>query len=166
MENNGKRTFILEWRPAISSYKLEQFEVELKHFEDTWFNWSIWEWQDLKEGDEFYMIKCGEAPTGVVMHGMFTSDAYQGEDWSGKGRETYYADMLPDAMIHPLKSRLLSTEALAEAMPDFKWNGGHSGRILTTEYAAKLKEMWQEYLEMNNNFEGQEDVARVVTQSK
>ena len=162
MENNGKRTFILEWRPAISSYKMEQFCEEMKHFDDNWFNWSIWEWKDLREGDEFYMIKCGEAPTGVVMHGVFSSDAYQGEDWSGKGRETYYADMKPDAMIHPLRCRLISTESLAEAMPDFKWNGGHSGRVLPPEYSAKLKQMWKEYLEMNNNFKGQEDVAIVL----
>ena len=66
------------------------------------------------------------------------------------------------SLIHPLKSRLLSTEALAEAMPDFKWNGGHSGRVLPPEYSAKLKQMWKEYLEMNNNFKGQEDVAIVL----
>lgn len=151
-KKSNKRTFILEWRPAISSYKMNQFEDELKNFDDVWFNWSIWEWEDLQIGDELYMIKCGEGNTGIVMHGFFTSDAYEGEDWSGKGRTTYYADFEPDTMIHPDKCRLLTTDALAAAMPDFKWNGGHSGRILNEEYAEKLGKMWAEYLEMNNDF--------------
>ena len=145
------RTFILEWRPAISSYKMENFEEEFEHFDDAWFNWSVWEWQDLVPGDEFFMIKCGEGVTGVVMHGFFDSEPYQGEDWSGKGREVYYADLDPDTMIHPDKSPLLTTEALEAEMPDFQWNGGHSGRVLPGEYAIKLRAMWQEYLAKNKD---------------
>lgn len=145
------RTFILEWRPAISSYKMENFEEEFEHFDDAWFNWSVWEWQDLVPGDEFFMIKCGEGVTGVVMHGFFDSEPYQGEDWSGKGREVYYADLDPDTMIHPDNSPLLTTEALEAVMPDFQWNGGHSGRVLPGEYAIKLRAMWQEYLAKNRD---------------
>lgn len=145
-------TFILEWRPKISSYKMEHFEEDLAHFDEVWFNWSIWDWKDAEEGDEFYMIKCGEGVAGVVMHGVFGSECYQGEDWSGKGREAYYADIEPDIMIHPDKCRLLKTEALEAAMPNFQWNGGHSGRVLFSEYAAKLDQMWKEYLVMNDDF--------------
>ena len=154
MDNNERKpkTFILEWRPAISSYKMENFEDEFKHFDEAWFNWSVWDWKDLQEDDEFYMIKCGEGVTGIVMHGYFCSEPYVDEDWSGKGREVHYADMEPDTMIHPDKCRLLTTEALEAAMPDFQWNGGHSGRVLPGAYAAKLKEMWNEYLAMNDDF--------------
>ncbi|MBR5432616.1 MAG: hypothetical protein IK119_09620, partial [Bacteroidales bacterium] len=71
MDTNERKTktFILEWRPAISSYKMEKFEDEFKHFDEAWFNWSVWDWKDLQEDDEFYMIKCGEGVTGIVMHG-------------------------------------------------------------------------------------------------
>ena len=130
---------------------MENFEEEFAHFDDAWFNWSVWEWQDLVPGDEFFMIKCGEGVTGVVMHGFFDSEPYQGEDWSGKGREVYYADLDPDTMIHPDKSPLLTTEALEAAMPDFQWNGGHSGRVLPSEYAIKLRAMWQEYIAKNKD---------------
>ena len=157
-----RKVYILEWRPAISSYKIEDFEDELRHFNNAWFNWSIWEHRELFPGDEFFMIKCGEEPTGIVMHGYFSSGAYQGEDWSGKGREVYYADMEPDTMIHPEKCRLLSTEALDSAMPLFQWNGGHSGRILPKEYEGKLHELWNEYLEMNNDFFDEKRAARRV----
>ena len=146
------KTFILEWRPAISSYKMADFEEELAHFDDVWFNWSVWDWKEADEGDEFYLIKCGEGATGIVMHGVITSEPYQGEDWSGQGRVVYYADLEPDIMIHPDKCRLLTTEALEAAMPDFQWNGGHSGRVLSDENADKLRQMWQEYLAMNDDF--------------
>lgn len=141
------KTFILEWRPAISNYKLNDYEEALDASlrGDVWFNWSIWDWKELKVGDEFYMIKCGEEPTGIVMHGHFTSEPYLGEDWSGKGRETYYADMRPDSMTHPLRSQMITTAMLEEAMPDFQWNGGHSGRVLPEEYAQKLRQIWDNY---------------------
>lgn len=151
LQDRIPRTFILEWRPAISSYKMENFEEEFEHLDDAWFNWSVWEWQDLVPGDEFFMIKCGEGVTGIVMHGFFDSEPYQGEDWSGKGREVYYADLDPDTMIHPDRCPLLTTEALEEVMPDFQWNGGHSGRVLPGEYAIKLRAMWQEYLAKNKD---------------
>lgn len=158
----GRKVFILEWRPSISSYKMEDFTDELEHFDTAWFNWSIWDWQEAVPGDEFFMIKCGEEPSGIVMHGLFTSRPYQGEDWSGKGREVYYADLEPDTMIHPERCRLLSTETLEAAMPGFQWNGGHSGRVLPSGYESKLHELWNEYLEMNNDFFSEKKAAKRV----
>ena len=97
-----------------------------------------------------------------MMHGLFTSRPYQGEDWSGKGREVYYADLEPDTMIHPERCRLLSAETLEASMPGFQWNGGHSGRVLPAEYESKLHELWNEYLEMNNDFFDEKKAARRV----
>ena len=154
------KVFILEWRPAISSYKMEDFEEELDHFDDAWFNWSIWDWKEARAGDEFFMIKCGEEPTGIVMHGVFDSLPYKGEDWSGKGRTVYYADLEPDTMIHPDRCRLLGTDALEAAMPAFQWNGGHSGRVLPPDLAPTLHQMWADYLAMNDNFFNNHSAAR------
>lgn len=154
------KVLILEWCPAISSYKIDHFEEELVHFDEAWFNWSVWNWKQVREGDEFFMIKCGEGVTGIVMHGVLSSDPYPDEDWSGKGRKVYYADMKPDTMIHPDKCRLLTTGALGAAMPDFQWNGGHSGRMLPKEYTGKLHEMWNEYLAMNDDFLDEKRAAR------
>ncbi len=154
------KTFILEWNPSVSSYKLDDFEDELANFDEAWFNWSVWDWKQAREGDEFFMIKCGESVTGIVMHGVFSSDPYPGEDWSGRGREVYYADLESDTMIHPDKCRLLTTETLEAAMPGFQWNGGHSGRVLPKEYSEKLHEIWNEYIAMNDGFLDEEWAAR------
>ena len=83
------------------------------------------------------------------MSGKFTSDPYKGEDWSGRGRETYYLDLEPDVMIHPKYRPILSTERLMLSLPGFDWRGGHSGRLLESEMAERLEELWAEFLEKN-----------------
>ena len=154
MEN--KKVFILEWNPAISSYKFEQFEKDFPQILDYNFNWSIWDWEKAKDGDQFYLIKCGEGNTGIVLAGNFCCDPYAGEDWSGKGRPTHYIDMELNCVIHPDKAPMLTTQQLEEAMPEFQWNGGHSGREVPMAYALKLEEMWKDYLEKNEEiFDGE-----------
>lgn len=57
---------------------------------------------------------------------------------------------------------ILSTETLEDAMPGFRWNGGHSGRVLPVEYEPKLHALWNEYLEMNDDFFSEKKAARRV----
>lgn len=122
------KTYILFWNPAISSYKLDDFQEKLGELEYNDLNWSVWEHDKASCGDRFYMVRCGEGKTGICMSGYFASDPYKGEDWSGKGKETYYVDLDPDVMIHPDYRVILTTEELSRAIPDFDWTGGHSGR--------------------------------------
>ncbi len=140
------KTFILEWRPSISSYKMEHFNEDFRYLEYGEFNWSVWDWKQARSGDNFYMVKCGEGATGIVMTGFFLSDRYQADDWSGRGRDVHYMDMRPTFMVHPACSKgLLTTEELDRALPGFQWNGGHSGRLLDPESAAKLAVLWNGY---------------------
>lgn len=140
------KTFILEWNPEISSYRIEDFENDLHYIEYGEFNWSVWDWRSARSGDNFYMIRCSGERNGIVMKGFFTSDPYEADDWSGKGREVHYMDFRPVVMVHPETGRMLGVEALEAAMPDFLWNGGHSGRELPEGYVGILNGMWDEYL--------------------
>jgi len=140
---------ILKWNPAISSYTLgrsdDGFE-EARCYRNYELNWSFWEYEKVHEGDRFFMLRVGEGNTGVVMSGTVTSEPYRGQDWSGKGRVTYYADILPDFMIDSEEGPVLETAALQSAMPDFQWDGGHSGMVLPAEYEEKLEWLWCEFL--------------------
>lgn len=80
------------------------------------------------------------------MSGVFDSQPYEGEDWSGKGRSVYYMDMLPNVILDSEEVPMLTTEALQESMPSFDWTGGHSGRLLGNEDAIKLETLWQRFL--------------------
>ena len=147
------KVFVLQWNPEISSYRMEDFTADLANFEGEWFNWSIWDWKEAHEGDMFFLIKCGgEGPNGIVMQGHFTSEPYVDEDWSGKGRVVHYMDMEPEYMIHPERCDILTTEALEEAMPEFQWKGGHSGREVPFMYVLELEAMWTKYLEAHKDF--------------
>ncbi|MBR1516518.1 MAG: hypothetical protein IJ620_00010 [Bacteroidales bacterium] len=139
-------TFVLMWRPVISSYKMSDLEREIGEYPDVWFNWSVWEYTKAHEDDRFFMVRIGEGKTGVVMSGYFTSEPYEGTDWSGKGRRTFYMDMEPDFIFHPEKTDIVTTEQLTAAIPDFDWTGGHSGRLLTDQQAEKLEALWEAFL--------------------
>ena len=147
------KTFILFWNPAISSYKLDDFQRELEEMTEGYnnMNWSVWEHDKAHAGDRFFMVRCGNGKTGICMSGYFASDPYKGEDWSGKGRVTYYMDLEPDVMIHPDYLPILTTNELINAIPSFDWIGGHSGRLLEEKNAEKLESQWKAFLEKNEN---------------
>ena len=147
--NCSMKTFILFWNPGISSYTIERLREDLD-VEQHVSNWSVWEHKKAHKGDRFFMVRCGEGKTGICMSGFFNSDPYQGEDWSGKGREVYYMDISADFVIDPDLLPILSTEILSREIPSFDWSGGHSGRLLPAQKAKKLEKLWEKFLEEND----------------
>lgn len=155
IEKGGKpNVVILMWNPSISSYTMERFESDLMEMADGWFltdfNWSVRDHDKARDGDKFFMVKVGPGANGIVMSGTFSSEPYQGEDWAGRGRTVFYMDMDVKEMIHPDRCPLLTSEELSREIPDFVWDGGHSGRILTEEQADKLQALWDKYLDENS----------------
>lgn len=141
-----QRTFILMWNPDISSVSLEDHCFGVEYNLTEYFNWSVWDYDKARCGDRFFLVRVGKGNTGIVMSGVFDSQPYEGEDWSGKGRSVYYMDMLPNVILDPEEVSMLTTEALQESMPSFDWTGGHSGRLLGNEDAIKLETLWQRFL--------------------
>lgn len=141
------KTYILFWNPAISSYKLEDFQSEMEDLGNADMNWSVWEHENACAGDRFFMVRCGSGKTGICMSGYFSSDPYKGEDWSGRGRITYYMDLEPDYMINPDYQPILSTIDLVRDVPGFDWNGGHSGRLIDAGLAEKLETIWKKFID-------------------
>ena len=152
-----RKTFIMRWNTDISNYKMWELDETMADLgegsmlsgldkEPFYYDWSIWDHAKAHVGDRFYMIRTGEGRKGVVMRGTLIGTPYPDEDWSGKGRKVYYIRMRLSHMIHPEKAPLLlSTETLAEQIPDFDWEQGHSGMMLTDRQADKLEEVWRDY---------------------
>ena len=46
-------------------------------------DWSIYEWQEARRGDFFYMMRTGDDKAGIVFRGQFLSDPYPDDDWAG-----------------------------------------------------------------------------------
>lgn len=154
-------TFILEWRPSISSYKMETFEQDLHYIEYGEFNWSVWDWSKAHSGDNFYMVKCGEGLTGIVMKGFFTSEPYEADDWSGKNRQVHYMEFRPQVMVHPQNPKgIITTAELEKAIPGFQWNGGHSGRLLDPDLTRILDGLWNDYIK---RFSPEDDDCEILS---
>lgn len=164
------KTFVLFWNPAISSYTLDRLEHDIRTgtLNDD-FNWSIRDYDKAEAGDMFFMVRCKKQPVpgkltesgrqvwepaiddkcGICMAGSFLSDPYEGEDWSGRGRKTYYVDMYLDYAANPDKMPIIKTSDLMQAVPDFDWSGGASGRELDDESSDKVVEMLKEVVFRN-----------------
>ena len=64
-------------------------------------------------------------------------------------------DMEPNVIINPDEAPMLTTAELQEAVPSFDWTGGHSGRILTTKEAIAVEQLWNTFIEKNEDmFDG------------
>lgn len=146
-----QRTIILMWNPAISSMTLERHNNSVGRMLTEYFNWSVWEYEKAKCGDRFFMVRVGEGNTGIVMSGVFDSHPYEAEDWSGKGRRTFYMDMTPNVILNPETAPLVTTKELQEAIPSFDWSGGHSGRLLTEDEARIMEVLWQQFIERHKD---------------
>lgn len=142
-------TYILFWNPYFSSYTKARF-IDDFAYKDSVGNWSFYEHDNVRPGDVFFMVKCGQqGKTGIVMRGIITSSCYESSDWSPKNRRhIFYADLRTDVCVNPWAvSVLLSPERLTEEIPGFNWFGGHSGRLLDDEAARKLEKIWLRYLD-------------------
>lgn len=147
-------TVIFKWNPAFSSYAMKSFLIDLSYCKNDGndymdFNWSVWDYDKIHKDDEFYWVKVGLGQTGIVGHGTITSDPYEGEDWSGKGRKTFYVNFEPDILINPDALALLTCRELSDAITDFEWDKGHSGLVLNDQQAEKLGCVWAAYLELH-----------------
>ena len=149
VRDNFRKTFIMRWNTCISDHKMSDFEDCLENFPDEgiYYDWSIWDFKKSHVGDRFYMIRTGDGVNGVVMKGTLAGTPCEGEDWSGRGRTVYYVRMELSHLIHPDKASLvLTTDALSAAIPDFDWQEGHSGEMLSDEQANRMEQLWEGYL--------------------
>lgn len=136
------KTVVLMWNPSISSVKDSDYNRwfgSLCTFSEQFFNWSVWDWEHTGYGDRFVLVLVGDDNGGLVMDGLVSSDSREGDDWAGTDRKRRYVDLIPMRAFNPLSNAEYPSQAqLQEAVPDFDWAGGHSGRILSDEQAANL----------------------------
>jgi len=145
-------TVIFKWNPGFSSYNMHRYLDDLARivYEDVYeMNWSVWDFDKIKKGDRFHMMKLGYGAKGLVACGTITSDPYEDEDWSGQGRPTRYVDFEPDILINPDALPILDIKTLEAEIPDFEWGRGHSGLVLTEAQAEKLDELWKHFVDTN-----------------
>ena len=112
------RTYLMRWNPSISSFKEKDFETCVENQEHGMFriNWSIYEWQEVRRGDLFYMLRTGDDKAGIAFCGQFLSDPYPADDWAGSSKRRMYVDMICSNLMEPGKKPHITLEKLQEAI--------------------------------------------------
>ena len=138
------KKYLMRWNPSISSFTKKDYEECMANMEHGMFriNWSIFEWEEARRGDIFYMMRVGDDKAGIVFNGHFISDPYPADDWAGSIKRRMYVDMV--CMNPTNEMPCVSLEKLQKAIPAFEWSKGHSGVLLPSDIADNLIELWDE----------------------
>lgn len=143
--SNDCRAYLMRWNPSISSFTDEDYNECFENMVHGMFriNWSIYEWQEARRGDLFYMLRTGDDKAGIAFNGYFLSDPYTGDDWAGSTKRRCYVDMICQNTVEPGEVPFVSMERLKEAIPEYDWEEGHSGVLLPDEVTEKLDELFK-----------------------
>ena len=136
----------MRWNPSISSFTEKDFEECVENMVHGMFrmNWSIYEWEEARRGDLFFMMRTGDDKAGIVFTGQFISDPYPDDDWKGTNKRRMYVDMIITNSVEPGAMPRVSLEKLQKAIPEYEWAKGHSGALLPDDIVTKLDEMCEE----------------------
>ncbi len=150
-------TFILRWNPKISSYKMEEHFDIVKHVKKgkypTHFDWSIYEWEQLRPNNMFILLQAGTENDGVAMVGKFTTEAYEDDSWRNDGKKYHYADMQIFDAFDLSKETKLRAENFEKDIC-IEWHGGHSGELLKEDVALNLIKKLKEANKDSKRWEG------------
>jgi hypothetical protein len=140
------KKYLMRWNPSISSFKEKDYEECVANMVHGMFrmNWSIYDWQEARRGDLFYMLRTGDDKAGIVFNGHFLSDPYPEDDWAGTTKRRMYVDMICMNPAEPYGEPIISLEQLEKSIPSFDWSKGHSGALLSYDVNAKMDELWEE----------------------
>jgi hypothetical protein len=140
------RYYLMRWNPSISSFKEKDYKEYYKHMNNGMFklDWSIYDWQEARRGDFFYMMRTGDDKAGIVFCGQFITDPYPADDWAGSTKRRMYVDMICMTPAEPGQNARIPLEKLQENIPEIDWSKGHSGELLSEDIATKLGKLLKE----------------------
>lgn len=137
-------TFILRWNPNISSYKMETHLELISHvremeFPDK-FDWSVYEWQKVKDGDMVVLLQVGTDNDGIAMIGKIKGVPEADENWRKDGSKTHYVYIDIFDAFNPADEKEFRAENFENDFDKFKWHKGHSGELIDKATANRLFE--------------------------
>ncbi len=137
------RHYLMRWNPSISSFTEKDYEKCVANMEHGMFrlNWSIYDWEEARRGDMFYMMRVGDDKAGIVFTGQFLTDPYPADDWGGSTKRRMYVDMVCMNAAEPEAAPLIPLEELQKAIPSFEWSRGHSGVLMANKVTDELAKL-------------------------
>ena len=138
------RYYLMRWNPSVSSFTERDYRTCVLNMNRGVFllEWSIYDWQEARRGDFFYMMRVGDDKAGILFSGQFISNPYPADDWSGTSKRKMYVNMLCMNPAESCEKPRIPLINMQVAIPEIEWETGHSGEAISSDVASRLSELW------------------------
>ncbi|MBQ2616675.1 MAG: HNH endonuclease [Synergistaceae bacterium] len=138
--------WLLTWNPdrwEWDNYDEDCEEASKAHPLD--FGWSCVS-KKAQSGDEFYLLKLGKLPRGIIAHGIITEGIVDDEHWDNNraGKRINYIAGECDTLLNYKTQDILEVSVLDEKCPKQFWHPQSSGIRIRDEVLPMLQELWVE----------------------
>lgn len=101
-------------------------------------------------GDEFYLMKTGKQPRGIIAHGHISKAPYEAPHYDSQKAEqgviAGYVDAEFDWIQDFENEELLLQDDLKEKFTEQEWSPRGSGIEIKSQYVGLLKKLWTEHI--------------------
>ena len=137
-------SWLLTWNP--DKFNWDNYDEECEEASekspilDSWSCWS----KKTQAGDEFYLIKLGKPPRGIIAHGIIIGDRFEADHWDYDRAEktTNYVDVECYTILNYKTQAILDVSVLDEKLPQQYWHPQASGTRIKDEVVPVLRELW------------------------
>lgn len=140
-----RRVYVLRWNPSISSFTHDDFENYFAQYKglkpydnDDKLDWTVWDWKTVIHRDLSVMMQVGQKVNGIVWGGFLGGHPYQYEKEDGTPTSSHFFETTVNFMHKIENTGILTADRLQAAIPEVDWLHGHSGELLSVEFAEKL----------------------------
>ncbi len=151
-------TFILRWNSNISSYKMDEHLRIISHVREmkipNAFDWSVHEWQKVKDGDMVILLQVGTENDGIAMIGKIQGNPEADESWRKDGSKAHYVFISIFDAFNPTEEKEFRAENFENDFDKIKWHKGHSGELVDKAFANRLFEKLDTILKKSDHKQG------------
>ena len=143
-------TWLLSWNPK--NWKWEKYSEWCsgtkngQHYTESWTCHS----KKPAIGDEFFLMKTGEQPRGIIGHGYIANESYDAPHYNAeralKGEVTNHIDVSFDLILNYENEPILLQNDLKDVLPEQQWSPQGSGIQIRPEIVPLLSKLWAQTL--------------------
>ena len=137
--------WLLTWNP--DKWHWEDYDEECKGLTKDYpiMSWSCRS-KNVQIGDEFFLIKLGKPPRGIIAHGIITGEMFDAEDWNDDRASKHVSYIAGEwyTLLNYKTQDILDVSVLDEKCSQQYWHPQSSGTRIQDEVLPILRELWAE----------------------
>lgn len=142
-----QRTYVLMWNPDSRFPDMDEddFKTEIANL---WPDrddivWDVSDCSNMRMGDRFFIVRNGQETNGIVMSGIFGSNAYL----YTYSRKSFWAELVFNFAVDYSKHRIITIDRLKQAIPDFNWDRTFGCYKMKVAQAKAMESLFAPYFD-------------------